>query len=125
MIRTSDVAQSLEVRHHSGRIRVESYFFAMLSPHRVTCHAEHDFIGSHLFHQSAGFHSLTRIDISQTGILVGTEHTARNLAKSTTDQMMYIIRGFEHSGISGLHIISGRFAETLGDVHIVPVGQGG
>ena len=53
------------------------------------------------------------------------EHTARNLAKSATDQMMYIIRGFEHGGISGLHIISGRFAETLGDVHIVPVGQGG
>ena len=37
--------------------------------------------------------------------------------------MMYIIRGFEHGGISGLHIISGRFAETLGDVHIVPVGE--
>ena len=29
------------------------------------------------------------------------EHTARNLAKSATDQMMYIIRGFEHGGISG------------------------
>ena len=44
--------------------------------------------------------------------------------RGTTDQMMYVIRCFEHSGISGLHLISGRFAETLGDVHIVPVRQG-
>ena len=124
MVRTSDVTQSLEVGHYGSRIRVESHFFTMFSPHRVACHAKHDFIRSHLFHQSAGFHSLTGIDISQTGILVRTEHTARHLTEGTTDQMMYVIRCFEHSGISGLHIISGRFAETLGDVHIVPVRQG-
>ena len=38
---------------------------------------------------------------------------------------MDIIRGFQHGRITGLHIISGRLTETLGNVYVVPVGQRG
>jgi arylsulfatase A-like enzyme len=79
-----------------SRIRVERYFFTVFSPHGISCHAKHDFIRSHLFYQTAGFHSLSGIDISQTSIFVRTEHTSGNLTKSTPNQMMDIIRGFQH-----------------------------
>ena len=96
MVRTSDITQCLEVRHHGSRIRVERYFFAVFRPHGISCHTKHDFIGSHLFYQAAGFHSLSGIDISQTSIFICTEHTSGNLSKSTPYQMMDIIRGFQH-----------------------------
>ena len=97
----------------------------MLSPQGVARHAKHNFIGSHLFNQPTSFHPLAGVDISQTGILICPEHAAGHLPESTTNQPMDIIRGVQHSRITGLHIISGRLTETLGNVYVVPVGQRG
>ena len=123
LIGTSDITQTLEVRHYGSRITVECHLFAVFCPERIAGHTQHQLVRGHLFHQSAGFYSLARVNWSHTCIFIGTEHTARHLSESTADQVVHIIRCFQQGRVSRHHIIGSRFTETLRDVHVVPVWQ--
>ena len=95
----------------------------MFCPERITSHTKHDFIRSHLLYKATGFCSLSRIYISQTGILVSSKHTSRYLPKYAAHQMVYSIRSFQICRITTKHIISSRLTERLSDIYIMPVRQ--
>ena len=59
------------------------------------------------------------------GIFVGAIHTSRHLAEGTADELLVIVRSGEHGLVTRQHVIRSRLTEALGNVHIVPVGQGG
>ena len=85
LIGACDISQCLKIRHHSRRIGVKCYIFAMLSPERISGHTEHKLIRSHLLNKTAGLRALSRINISQTGIFISSEHTSRHLAEYTAN----------------------------------------
>ncbi len=120
-----DVPERLEVRHHRSRIAVESHLLAVLGPERVSAKAQQDLVRIHLLHDPAGLDALPWIDIALTSILVRPEHSAGNLSERPSDQIVRIVRSLQHGRIPRNAIILRRFAETLRDVHVVPVGQGG
>ena len=63
----------------------------MLCPERVSGNTEHYLVRSHLFHHSACLHSLARVDIAHTCILIRSEHPAGHLAESPADKAVDIV----------------------------------
>ena len=95
LIRTCNVPQRLKIGHHRCRIRIKSHVLTMFRPKRITGHAKHNLIRSHLLYKSTSFRPLSWIYISQTSIFICTEHTARHLPKNTAYQMMHPVRSLQ------------------------------
>ena len=120
-IRTSQITKRPVIRHQRSRITVERDIFEVISPIRIATDQKHDLVGSHLLHKTTSLRTLSRIEETDTGILIRPKHSTRNLAESTAYQTLDIIAGSQHRRIFCKQEISGRFAKTLGDIHIVPV----
>jgi len=120
-IRTSQITKRPVIRHQRSWITVERDIFEVISPIRIATDQKHDLVGSHLLHKTTSLRTLSRIEETDTGILIRPKHSTRNLAESTAYQTLDIIAGSQHRRIFCKQEISGRFAKTLGDIHIVPV----
>ena len=120
-IRTSQITKRPVIRHQRSWITVERDIFEVISPIRIATDQKHDLVGSHLLHKTTSLRTLSRIEETDTGILIRPKHSTRNLAESTAYQTLDIIAGSQHRRIFCNQEISGRFAKTLGDIHIVPV----
>ena len=120
-IRTSQITKRPVIRHQRSWITVERNIFEVISPIRIATDQKHDLVGSHLLHKTTSLRTLSRIEETDTGILIRPKHSTRNLAESTAYQTLDIIAGSQHRRIFCKQKISGRFAKTLGDIHIVPV----
>ena len=118
-----DVAQRAEVGHHGRRVGVEGHFLAVVCPEGVSGDAQHDFVRSHLLYHAAGFHALARVDVAHACVFVGAEHAAGHLPEGAAYELVCVVRGTQLSRVFAQQIVSGRFAEALCDVYVVPVGQ--
>ena len=58
-----------------------------------------------------------------TAVLVGTEHATRHLSVNAADEVEVVVGSAQGGRIAADEIVFSRFAETLGDVDVVPVGQ--
>ena len=120
-----DVPEALEVGGEGDGVGVESHVLAVFGPERVAGLAEEEFVGAHLLDEGAGLDSLAGIDIAETGEFVAGPHSSGSLAESPTDQVEVVVGRVKHRRVFRIREILGRLAETLGNVHIVPVGQVG
>ena len=123
LVRASDVTQGFKVGHKSRRSAVERDFLGVIGPERVAGRAEEEHIARQLFENGAGFDSLARVDIALTRHFVAAPHAARDLTVNRANQPEVVVRrgfvGFVFRKLPKRR----RFAETLGDVDVMPVRQ--
>ena len=95
----------------------------MVRPERIGGDLEQHLVGQHLLHQPAGFHTLAGIVVSGAAVFIAAEHAARDLAITLANLAEIRISRLKVGRRARLQEILSRLAETLGDIHIVPVGQ--
>lgn len=119
----SEIAQSLIVFAESGRETVERHVLAVFRPIRVAGCQHKDFVGCHLFGESASLGALTRIYVSHSRVLVCGKHSARHLPEYTPYELLVVVCGAEQTAVFFEHEVFGGFPDALRNVHIVPVGE--
>ena len=118
-----EIAQSLIVFAESGRETVERHVLAVFRPIRVAGCQHKDFVGCHLFGESASLGALTRIYVSHSRVLVCGKHSARHLPEYTPYELLVVVCGAEQTAVFFEHEVFGGFPDALRNVHIVPVGE--
>ena len=78
-IRTSQITKRPVIRHQRSWITVERDIFEVISPIRIATDQKHDLVGSHLLHKTTSLRTLSRIEETDTGILIRPEHAAGHL----------------------------------------------
>lgn len=124
LIGAGEVAEAPEVGHDRGGVGVESDLFGVVGPEGVAGDGEHDFVREHLLDDAAGFDGLAGVVVAGAGVFVTTEHSAGDLAVEFADFVVVFVGELEVVGVFRLEVVSGGFAEGLGDVDVVPVGEG-
>ena len=123
LIRAGQIAQSPHVFCQGCGVVVEGDVFQVLHPKKVTCLRHQYLVTKHLFYETTGLSSLSRVDIAVTAVLVASEHASRDLTINATNEPIIVICGFEGSFVTTHQVPFCRLAEAFCHVDIVPVGQ--
>ena len=125
LIRARNITQRFKISHNGGRRRVERDVFAVIDPREIASNAEENHVARHLLENTAGFNTLSGIDVTDTRIFISAPHTAGNLAIACANEPEVVIRSKFVRFVLRKHPPSGGLSETLGNIDVVPVGQGG
>ncbi len=113
--------QAPPIRRQGSGQRVEGDLLAAIGPQRVARDLGQHLEAVHELDDAAGLKPLPRVGVSGPAILIAGKASARELAIQPHDCLVISLGGGQEPGLLGLLIIHARLAETLRQVHVVPV----
>ena len=123
-VRADEVVQGLEVGRQGGREGVERDVLAAVGPDQVARDLQQHLAREHELDEGAGLDALPRAVIAGAAVLIAAEHAAGDLAVDAPDHVVVPVGRLQEVRVARLLVKDGRGAEALGDVDVVPTGDG-